>query len=62
MTQEMSCRICGCTDDNCTDCYLKTGEACHWQAPGLCSACAQEGTTQGYSLNPTGLFVPADGG
>lgn len=33
------CRGCGCTDDNaCLD--PATGEACHWIAPNLCSACA----------------------
>ena len=32
------CRCCGCTDfDACVD--PETGEACHWVAPDLCSAC-----------------------
>lgn len=33
------CRICGCTDDDCTGCIAKTGQPCHWVEPDLCSAC-----------------------
>lgn len=33
------CRECGCTDLNCTGCIARTGVACHWVAPDLCSAC-----------------------
>lgn len=42
LEQIMSCRICGCTDDNCTECVRKTGESCYWVEPGLCSACAPD--------------------
>lgn len=35
-----TCRQCGCTDDDCTDCIEKTGEPCHWVKYDLCSACA----------------------
>lgn len=38
--QERSCRICGCTDMDCRGCIQRTGQACHWIAPDLCSACA----------------------
>ena len=34
------CRVCGCTDDNCSQCVEKTGEPCYWVEPDLCSACA----------------------
>lgn len=34
------CRICGCTDLDCSGCIERTGSPCHWVAPGLCSACA----------------------
>lgn len=34
------CRTCGCTDDDCRQCIEKTGQACHWIAEDLCSACA----------------------
>lgn len=33
------CRICGCTDDNCSQCVEKTGEPCFWVEADLCSAC-----------------------
>lgn len=38
------CRVCGCTDDDCTQCVEKTGEPCTWTEPGLCSACAEGAT------------------
>lgn len=33
------CRVCGCTDDNCSACVERTGDACYWVEPDLCSAC-----------------------
>ena len=36
------CRVCGCTDDDCYDCYVRTGAPCCWVEPDLCSACAGE--------------------
>lgn len=33
------CRKCGCTDDDCRQCIKKTGRACTWVEPNLCSAC-----------------------
>lgn len=35
------CRVCGCTDDDCSQCIEKTGEPCHWVEADLCSACAE---------------------
>jgi len=37
-----SCRVCGCTEDDCSQCVEKTGEPCSWIAPGLCSACVDD--------------------
>lgn len=34
-----SCRVCGCTDDDCHQCIERTGEPCHWVEEDLCSAC-----------------------
>ena len=34
-----SCRVCGCTEDDCRQCVEKTGHACRWVEPDLCSAC-----------------------
>jgi hypothetical protein len=36
------CRVCGCTDEDCSGCIKKTGEPCYWVEPDLCSACANE--------------------
>lgn len=37
-----TCRVCGCTDEDCSACIELTGEACHWlgEDEDLCSACA----------------------
>jgi DnaK suppressor protein len=37
-----TCRVCGCTDNNCQQCVEKTGSACHWVEQDLCSACMEE--------------------
>lgn len=33
------CRVCGCTEDDCSECIKETGKPCHWVEPDLCSAC-----------------------
>lgn len=35
------CRVCGCTEENCRKCILRTGTPCTWTSPAkdLCSAC-----------------------
>lgn len=38
-TMRNSCRVCGCTNWNCSGCIERTGEACSWVEPDLCSAC-----------------------
>jgi DNA polymerase-3 subunit beta len=42
-TKARRCRVCGCTDDDCSQCIEKTGEPCHWVEEDLCSACVSEG-------------------
>ena len=42
-----ACRVCGCTDDDCTQCIEKTGQRCHWVEPDLCSACQTKATEGG---------------
>lgn len=37
-----SCRMCGCTDDDCSGCVERTGWPCSWVGEDLCSACADE--------------------
>lgn len=40
MTNETRrCRVCGCTDEDCTRCVERTGALCWWVADDLCSAC-----------------------
>jgi PRTRC genetic system protein E len=38
--EEQKCRVCGCTDNDCSRCIKITGKPCHWVEPDLCSACA----------------------
>jgi hypothetical protein len=39
-----TCRVCGCTDEDCERCIEKTGGVpCHWVEDDLCSVCAAEG-------------------
>ena len=37
-----SCRVCGCTDLDCSGCVQRTGMPCWWIEPDLCSACERE--------------------
>ena len=37
--KQRRCRICGCTDDDCSGCIERTGERCSWVEANLCSAC-----------------------
>lgn len=41
--QVQSCRVCGCTDADCSGCIERTGQPCHWVSPDLCSACVSAG-------------------
>lgn len=34
-----TCRVCGCTDDDCQQCIEATGQPCRWVEPDLCSRC-----------------------
>lgn len=36
------CRVCGCTDDDCSGCIERTGGPCSWAEAELCSACVPE--------------------
>lgn len=39
--EEKQCRVCGCTDGDCSGCVARTGTACSWVALDLCSACVE---------------------
>lgn len=42
LPEPRACRVCGCTDDDCSQCIEATGEPCHWVEKDLCSRCADE--------------------
>lgn len=37
--EKKRCRVCGCTDDDYSQCIERTGHPCHWVEEDLCSAC-----------------------
>lgn len=37
------CRVCGCTEEDCSGCIERTGQPCHWIEDDLCSACEGKG-------------------
>jgi hypothetical protein len=39
-TDDLKCRVCGCTNADCSQCISRTGKPCHWVTEDLCSACA----------------------
>ena len=47
-----ACRVCGCTDDDCYDCYERTGDPCYWVETDLCSACASSSADSQYRRRP----------
>lgn len=38
--EERKCRVCGCSDYDCSQCIEKIGQPCHWVEEDLCSACS----------------------
>ena len=36
------CRVCGCTECNCSQCLDAQGYPCHWVTEDLCSRCAED--------------------
>ncbi len=45
------CRVCGCTESDCSGCIERTGRPCHWIEPDLCSSC--------HNRNETPAIMPA---
>lgn len=57
-----TCRVCGCTEDDCRQCVEKTGRTCYWVEPGLCSACVEQGArakTKGGKLSAAVILKEA---
>ena len=51
MDKHRVCRVCGCTDLDCSQCIEAQGYPCHWVENDLCSRCAQDpGRTLGDAL------------
>lgn len=46
MFEEQRCRVCGCTEDDCSGCIARTGSPCWWVEEDLCSACAETGESK----------------
>lgn len=53
-TSVRACRVCGCTDDDCSQCIAKTGSPCHWVEDDLCSACVDVDRLQRKIIHATG--------
>lgn len=49
--EAQTCRKCGCTDDDCSQCIEKTGVPCTWVEPDLCSACALQAKPKEAKFN-----------
>jgi hypothetical protein len=45
-TEVRTCRVCGCTDDDCGACADRTGAPCAWVEDDLCSACVDDEDTE----------------
>jgi len=43
-SQPGTCKMCGCTDNDCRVCIRRTGAPCHWinDHHTICSACVEE--------------------
>ena len=55
ITEPRTCRICGCTDYDCSGCIDRTGEPCHWVEADRCSACEP-----GAVVLPAGTYLNPD--
>ena len=58
---EPNWRVCGCTGDDCTGCYIRAGGTCCWVGESLCQGCGGKMNLDGHRLTPSGLQVPARG-
>lgn len=50
--ESQTCKVCGCTDYDCSQCIEKTGQPCSWFRDDLCSACAATMTNVIIKLIP----------
>ena len=63
-TPVRKCRVCGCTDDDCSQCIEASGGPCWWVEKNLCSRCKQEATDKAWQAlwdgdaNPSMILTP----
>jgi hypothetical protein len=55
------CRVCGCTDDDCSGCIARTGKPCRWVERDLCSACKAAMVAYRTPISDTPAPVYIDG-
>jgi hypothetical protein len=46
-----TCGVCGCTDEDCSQCVEATGSPCYWVENDLCSRCAEEALAPACTTN-----------
>ena len=46
LSSQRECKVCGCTDLDCSQCITDQGEACYWVLNNLCSRCAPKVCTE----------------
>lgn len=51
-----TCRVCGCTDYDCSGCFAKSGYPCWWVEEDLCSTCQLETNGQMQTTTQGGCF------
>lgn len=57
-----ACRVCGCTEADCSACVALTGAPCHWVEHDLCSACLvprriQRKRAKGWRMPAGAIYV-----
>lgn len=55
---ERECRVCGCTDEDATECVEATGGPCSWVVDDLCSRCADPAPETAPAMPPPGRPTP----
>lgn len=48
-----ACRVCKCTDTDCSGCVKRTGVRCFWIEADICSACAPTGDVAAIARGTT---------
>lgn len=49
-TEIRKCRVCGCTDDDCSQCIEAQGYPCYWVEYDLCSRCANQKNGEAFEV------------